>query len=164
MKGRQKTPYRASLFYSNPGFESKGPCQGPIFDHCGRKYDKSSPYLPWKPLLPPQKKNFLNILKNLLHRGSFVCYNILNNFKGEIKNSKTGEGFFIPLLRLSPPIATKKCNSLAVSHVYINEKRDKPMKTARNEAEIKNGKHLLFSPPLLREFQINPIYHPIHSL
>jgi hypothetical protein len=72
----------------------------------------------------------------------------------------SGDFFF----RLSTPSAIKKCNSLAVFHVYINEKRDKPMKTARNGAEMKNRKHLLFSPPLLREFQINSIYHPIHSL
>jgi hypothetical protein len=92
-----------------------------------------------------------------------VCYNIFNNFKGEIENPKNRLKFFSSF-RLSIATSAKKCNSLAFFHVYINEKRDKPMKTARNGAEIKNRKHLLFSPPLLREFLINSIYHPIHSL
>jgi hypothetical protein len=38
------------------------------------------------------------------------------------------------------------------------------MKAAKSGIEMKNRKHLLFSPPLLREFLINSIYHPIHSL
>jgi hypothetical protein len=121
-----------------------------------------------------------------------VCYNISNNFKGEIENPKSDLKFSYILcdeygspcsrsdrqskLCLPRPSLrgflfltfcferNKKCNSLAVFHVYIDEKRDEPMKTARNGAEIKNRKHLLFSPPLLREFLINSIYHPIHSL
>jgi hypothetical protein len=53
---------------------------------------------------------------------------------------------------------------LAIGYVYKDEKRDKPMKTAKSGIEMKNRKHLLFSPPLLMGFLINSIYHPIHSL
>jgi hypothetical protein len=81
-----------------------------------------------------------------------LCYNVFNDFKGKNKNPEIWVIFF---LSFRPPL-NKKCNSFIVFSVYINEKKDKPMKIKRNETGMANRKHLLFSPPLLKDILARP--------